>query len=335
MEPLADSSDIVQDGPALAQRMKRDGYLFLPRLLPAQIVLAVRRQLLELAAEGGWLVPDQPIERGIANRESACCDPEPRYVEVFKNLWKNEDLHALRHHQAILGVLERMLGEPVLVHPLFVQRNIFPQADDFDFTTKSHQDVVHIGGGKTYAAWSPIGDCAMAKGPVCIAAGSHRDGVLDFRVGPGPGGIETDPPDSCHWHGSDFGVGDVVIFSDTTVHRALPNRTDELRQSLDARYQRLRDPIAETNLRAYGNMMAWDEVYAGWESTEFQYYWENLDLAVVPYDMQYYERRDAITFEMAERGDRNARDTLLRIVQRDPDAGKRDRAAALLQSLGA
>jgi hypothetical protein len=35
------------------------------------------------------------------------------------------------------------------------------------------------------------------------------------------------------------------------------------------------------------------------------------------------------------RGDRLARDTLLRIVQRDPDAGKRDRARTLLARLDA
>jgi hypothetical protein len=38
---------------------------------------------------------------------------------------------------------------------------------------------------------------------------------------------------------------------------------------------------------------------------------------------------------MAERGDRAARASLLRIVQRDTDAAKRERAAALLTALDA
>jgi hypothetical protein len=37
----------------------------------------------------------------------------------------------------------------------------------------------------------------------------------------------------------------------------------------------------------------------------------------VPLDRSHYERRDAMAFEMAERGDREARDAILRIIQRD------------------
>ena len=55
----------------------------------------------------------------------------------------------------------------------------------------------------------------------------------------------------------------------------------------------------------------------------------------MPFDRQYYERRDAIAFELAERGDTLARDTLLRVVQRDPDDAKRARAEALLSRLDA
>ena len=47
------------------------------------------------------------------------------------------------------------------------------------------------------------------------------------------------------------------------------------------------------------------------------------------------ERRDVIAFEMAERGDSAARASLLRIVQRDNSAAKRERAAGLLAALDA
>jgi hypothetical protein len=82
-------------------------------------------------------------------------------------------------------------------------------------------------------------------------------------------------------------------------------------------------------------MFSWDQVYAGWKSDEFQYYWRRLPITIGEFDTQYYERRDVIAFEMAERGDRAARASLLRIVQRDKDAAKRERAAALLSVLDA
>jgi hypothetical protein len=53
----------------------------------------------------------------------------------------------------------------------------------------------------------------------------------------------------------------------------------------------------------------------------------------VPLDRSHYERRDAMAFEMAERGDRGARDAILRIIQRDRSAEKRVRAEKLLERL--
>ena len=45
MKPFIDSSPSDPDGAALAARMRRDGYLFLPGLLPRDDVAAVQRQV--------------------------------------------------------------------------------------------------------------------------------------------------------------------------------------------------------------------------------------------------------------------------------------------------
>lgn len=329
VKPFLDSTPIAGDGKALAERMERDGYLFVRGLLPRLDVLAVRDQFRALAARAGWLRAD-----GTADQERACKDPEPRYLEHFKAMWKLEDLHRLKHHANLIGLFERMFGEPALVHPLLVARNIFPASNGFDFTTGRHQDRIHIGGGTSYAAWTPLGDCPMTKGGLTVAAGSHRAGVLPFRIAAGAGGLETEPRFEGEWVASDFEAGDVVIFSDTTVHKALPNRSGDLRQSFDARYQRLSDPVADVSIRTYANMFDWSEVYAGWKGSEdLRYYWIRQGARIVPFDTQYYEKRDAIAFELAERGDVVARDTLLRIVQRDVSAAKRARAAMLLEGL--
>ena len=334
LKPFVDSSPIAGDGAALAARMERDGYLFVPGLLPREAVLELRALMLEHAAKAGWLRADRPPGSALADRSRACKDPEPAYLEHFKPMWKLEALHRLKHHPNLVGLFERMFGEAVLVHPMFVARNIFPQSETFDFTTGRHQDRIHIGGGVSYAAWVPLGDCPIAKGGLTIAAGSHRAGVLPFELASGPGGIETSATLDDSWVASDYRAGDVVIFSDTTVHKALPNRSDELRQSFDARYQRLADPVADLSVQTYAGIMDWDEVYAGWKgSEEYRYYWRKQGAKVVPFDRSHYDRRDAIAFAAAERGDRRARDTLLRVAQRDPDAGKRERAARLLARL--
>jgi hypothetical protein len=103
--------------------------------------------------------------------------------------------------------------------------------------------------------------------------------------------------------------------------------------SFDARFQPLSQPIADVNLRTYSGCGAWEDIYATWERPDDQFYWKDLALQSVPLDRSHYDRRDAMAFDMAERGDKDARDAILRIVQRDPDATKRARAERLLERL--
>jgi hypothetical protein len=181
----------------------------------------------------------------------------------------------------------------------------------------------------------PLGDCPLEQGCLSVAAGSHRDGIRDFRVTNGSGGLEVVDPLAGRWRASPFAAGDVLMFHSLVVHRGLPNLTNRLRQSMDARYQRVSEPVSDLSLQPYANLYTWDQVYAGWRSTEFQYYWQKQPITIGAFDTQYYERRDVIAFEMAERGDIAARASLLRIVQRDKSPAKRERAAALLAALAA
>ena len=328
-----DSSDLLHDGAALRVRLERDGYLFIRGLLPSETIRAVRSRLLTKAAAGGWLDPATPIEAGIANRSAACKDPEELYMRVFRGLWADEALHRLRIHPRVLDLFSRIFGEPALAHPMFVQRNIFPQSGDFDFTTGVHQDRVHIGGATSYALWMPLGDCPREKGALAVAASSHTQGILDTKVGSGAGGMDIAVPIPGTWATGAFKAGDALIFQDVTVHKALPNRPNEIRMSFDARYQPVSQPVADTNMVPYSGCGTWEEVYAGWSSNEGQDYWADLKLDGIPLDRSHYERRDAQAFEMAERGDKAARDAILRIIQRDKNAEKRAKAERLLETL--
>lgn len=62
MQAFIDSSDLIGDGAALAERMRCDGYLFLRGLLPRGDVAAVQRQIGEIARDSGWLRRDRPVE---------------------------------------------------------------------------------------------------------------------------------------------------------------------------------------------------------------------------------------------------------------------------------
>lgn len=332
MEEFVDSAGLVEDGAALASRLRRDGYLCIKGLLPRADVLRVREKFLEAAAAAGWLEAGTGVDEAIADPTRACVDPEAPFVAVLRRFYRNEDGHALKLHANVIGLFERLFGEPVLAHPLLIPRCIFPQRPEF--TTPSHQDFPHIQGTtETMSLWLPLGDCPSEMGGLAIARGSHKDGVRDFTVSNGAGAMEVIDPLEGSWVAGPLEAGDVLIFHSLTVHKGLPNLTDRLRLSLDNRYQRASEPICERCLQPYAGCGTWDEIYAGWQSKELPYYWLKQAPKIAAFDMQYYDKRDQIAFDLAEHGDRTARATLLRIVQRDPSPQKRERASALLARL--
>ena len=331
-QPFRNSADALGDGAELRRRMDADGYLFLKGLIPAADVAGLRTKTLAIAADAGWFRPGTDSALAIANPAAACVDPEPAYLAVYKPMYRLQDLHAIAHHPAVLAVLTSMLGGEVLPHPRLILRNVFPQRPDY--TTPAHQDFPHIQGTpETYSVWVPLGDCPVEYGGLAIAAGTHRDGVLPFRLATGAGGMEVAEPFEGRWVAGDFAMGDAIIFHSLVAHKALPNLSDRLRQSVDNRYQRTDAPLVEASLRTYADLFTWEEIYAGWASDRFKYYWRDRLTQIAPFDMQWYEQRDQIAFELAEAGNPKARGTLLRIEQRDADPAKRARATALLDRL--
>jgi Phytanoyl-CoA dioxygenase (PhyH) len=334
MQPLESSASLLQDGPALATQMARDGYLYLPGLLPAPVVAEVQQEVARIARDAGWLRADAPLADAVADSRGFCIDPEPRYLEVLRRINRLEPYHALKHHPALLAFFERMLGAPVFPHPRVLMRNIFPTRPEY--TTKAHQDYPNVQGTtEVFTAWTPLIDCPPEVGGLQVARGSHRLGVLDFGIGNGAGGIEILDPLEGRWTGGPMRVGDVLVFHSLTVHKGVENRSDRLRMSIDCRFQRVGDPFNPDNANPDGQPLTWDEVYAGWRSDALKYYWTRLPLTEVAFDRTWFDRRDALGFAAGEAGDPRARSVLQRIVARDSDPAKRERAARLLATLDA
>lgn len=330
--PFIDSSDLLPNGPALAQRMRRDGYLFLPNLLPREAIANVQRQIAGIAHDAGWLRRDTPPEDAIADPSGFCVDPDPTYLQTLRQINRLEDYHALKHHPALINLLERMLGGPILPHPRVLMRNIFPARDEY--TTKAHQDFPNVQGTtEVYTAWMPLIDCPMNVGPLQIAAGSHTGGVYDFGIAGGAGGIEIKDPLEGTWVSNDFAAGDVLLFHSMAVHKGVPNHSDRLRMSMDVRYQLVSEPFNIDNANADGQPLSWEDIYAGWKSDALKYYWQRLPLTLKPFDPIWFDKRDALGFELGEARDPRARSVLQRIVARDANPEKRTRAQRLLDAL--
>jgi hypothetical protein len=333
MHPLESSGPLLSNAPALAARMARDGYLYLPGLLPLDVVARVQLEVAAVARDAGWLRQHTPLADAVADPRGFCVDPEPRYLEVLRRINRIEGYHALKHHPQLMGFFERMLGAPVFPHPRVLMRNIFPSQPEY--TTKAHQDYPNVQGTtEVYTAWIPLIDCPPELGGLQVARGSHTLGVLEFGIGNGAGGIEILDPLEGRWAGGPMRVGDVLVFHSLTAHKGIENRSARLRMSIDCRFQRVGDPFNPDNANPDGQPLTWEEVYADWRSDELRYYWTRLPLTEAPFDRTWFDRRDALGFALGEAGDPRARSVLQRIVARDPDPAKRERAARLLDALG-
>ena len=329
MKPFKDSTDIAGNGPLLRARMHEDGYLFIRSLLPGEILEALRSAFLEIAREAGWARKDTPREDAIADVNGFCVEPEPAYMDVYAEMYGLEAFHALQHHPNIVTLLQRMAGEPILPHARIIARTIFPQREAY--TTPAHQDFIPIQGtAETYTAWIPLADLPSRMGGLQVAAGSHRKGVYDFKPALGAGGIEITDPLEGAWVNSPFDQGDVLFFHSMLVHKGLPNRSDRLRMSIDARYQRISDPIAPGSILPHSQPNTWENIYRGWKNESLKYYWEKYELEIKEYDNSYHDRRDRMALDMAGKGDETAISALQRIIARHNDPAMREKAAELL-----
>ena len=338
LSELRTSNDAQDNVEELRRRLADDGYLFFRRLLDPQRLLNLRREMLMVMQVGGWLVEGTDPVDGIANPAARSTEGDPEYTDVYHQVYRLQAFHEIAHCREVLDLLERIRGVQMIPQPQKIARLWFPKFTEH--TTPIHQDFVHFQGTwDNLTCWSPIGDCPRELGGLAVLRGSHRvNRVLDHHFSLGAGSLHVDP--AAHgeladeWQTTDYEVGDTLIFSALTIHKALPNVTeDRLRISLDNRYQRVGDPIAEHMLNPHLSSMSklsWADVYADWSSDEFQYYWKPHNIPVLPKITKYLEQAFEEAIQLARSGDERAKLHLRRIVLRDPDSPQGKMAAAVI-----
>ncbi len=278
------SNELLHSPEQLRARAAQDGYLFFKGLVDAAQLMQLRSEVTGLMADAGWLAAaTQPID-AIAAPDTAQIEGQAEYMRVYNQLQRLENFHTFAHQPAILSMLEALFGETPLVHARNIARMVYPQA--VEHTTPAHQDYLYIEGTEnTWTAWIPLGDCPIEQGNLAILPGTHKQGMYPVHKSLGAGGhrIDTEALENqFEWRASDFEAGDVVLFHSLTIHRALPNLTqDRIRLSLDYRYQPLSEPVVEGSLLPHYGQQTWEQIYANWKSEEFQYYWQKHALNIV------------------------------------------------------
>ncbi|MCB1105095.1 MAG: phytanoyl-CoA dioxygenase family protein [Cephaloticoccus sp.] len=292
---FVDSTPLLDDPAALRARGEEDGYLFFKGRVPADEILALRRELIAVVDKHGWRQPGQDDLGGLIDYAAinAVSDEEMHRTDIgvtadaYHDVQRLERFHRLPHHPRLLEIYRALFDREVLVHPRHICRMVTPHK--FMVPTPPHQDFPYIQGTtNAWTCWFPIGDCPRALGGLTVLKGSHRKGYLPVQPAKGAGGFAIPLcPTETQWVEGDFAVGDVLTFPAHTVHKALRCQfKDRIRLSLDVRYQPVDEPVDNSSLNPHCPL-TWEEIYANWQSDDLKFYWRKLPLQVSAWDNGY------------------------------------------------
>lgn len=262
---LRESSQLVTDGHALAERLSQEGYVFLPQCLDRYDIIQAREVITTRLAEAGFLDLDHAAFDAVVRDPHVAVDVDPEFATV-----ENPGLEKAMHGRPLMSIFERIFGGPARFFEYSWFRSRGPGRG-----TRPHCDIVYMGRGTSnlLTAWIPLGDVTLQDGGLMVLEGSHQHPLLakyykrdvdEYCLnGQSAALIEsgelawewdgalTDNPVELRnflggrWLTATYRPGDVVIFSAFTAHASLDNTGSHIRLSVDCRYQPATDPIDE------------------------------------------------------------------------------------------
>ncbi|MGH8984204.1 MAG: phytanoyl-CoA dioxygenase family protein [Acidimicrobiia bacterium] len=285
--PMRPSNDLLGDPDALRRRLDEDSYLYFRGVLDHEKIATLRQRMLRVLAHNGWVRATPFLMRGFVTAP-AVREGDEHFFTVYDQVQQLEEFHVLAHDEQLLAVMRQVVGETAFPHPLKIARLGFPA--HYEVSTPPHQDFPNNQGTPSLtAAWVPVGDCPTDLGGLAVLRGSHRYGVLPLDPHLGAGNraalLPEEMLEELRWVTTDYSAGDVLLFPSMTVHASLHNASEFfMRLSVDFRYQQEGEPLTEGCLQPHFERQTWDEIYEGWKSDRFQYYWKDLDYQVVPFE---------------------------------------------------
>lgn len=231
---MRDSTELLAEPAALAERFERDGYLLLRGVLDAEIVGATRRLLVDRLRERAQLAPMTRADDVVAAPRASGELPDPRRDratgQILRTLLVARPLE--RALAAVLG--DAAVPVEVVPHADGHGRHLQPRVDD----TRSDE----------CACWVAVDDVAFRAGPIAVLEASHRHAALRRAFGasaPPPGERRGRAPldpialvDAYggRWLTAELRAGDTLLVRRGLVYGSLNNTTGRFRLTCEARF---------------------------------------------------------------------------------------------------
>jgi phytanoyl-CoA hydroxylase len=232
---------------AEVKALREDGYVLIRGALPDSALQPLRDALADVVD----LMARQWQREGLLTELHEDLPFETRWLHVRRQVpatrpvtWRrvlvSEAMYRLWQRPELTGRMRTVLGDELWAHDTWNGRPREPHA-----TVQRihwHQDAYYLRGwepadGHILTCWIPLVPVDAGSGCLQIVPRSHRAGRLpqefdEFRNR----NVATDHLDVAAPVTVPAQVGDVLVFTESTVHRALDNVSDYVRWSVDIRF---------------------------------------------------------------------------------------------------
>ena len=270
-------SGIDEDPAQLRERFQTWGYLYFRQYFPASECAALLRDILSQCAPHIGFSDERQCPVLTAE---PFFETDPTWDEIYPRIQSLESFHSFFHAPAAAQLMHLLAGEALFVYPMKMARISTP--GKIGCETPPHQDAHSHRAGPTMAGiWVALHDIEAAMGRLKVLPKSHRQGVRPVFEAGGVGGVQCEIYEhETTWHTTDHRRGDVLLFHSCCVHKAEPNRTEDVcRFSVDTRFCDYGAPVFSTNTEPHHGWriegLDWESIYAGWQRSELCYYWKD------------------------------------------------------------
>jgi len=226
----------LDDFAVLDSTFREDGYLFFRQVLDLGKILEVKRDFLRVLQQQGIVTPGTSEAIWTGAGLNAIDDNALYGLGSYVELIESKGMRQL---------MERVFGQPIF---MFQGTNIrYSLPHNRLHVTPPHQDHFFIRGNSEFRTlWVPLMEIGRDVGGLAVALGSHKRGLWEHREqenvypyqmkGRKQSGVALENIGEL-WLTTDYRPGDVLVFHSLMLHWALPNCSDRVRLSLDARCQ--------------------------------------------------------------------------------------------------
>ena len=232
------------------EQFNRDGFVLLRGFLDKNTVAEIYREAREIFAVQIEHVTGRKVDiddrDAFENAMFAFFEKDfDAFVNTGKTVQHSFSLHRLAVSEKIENVLKDLgIEKPVIGARPAMQFNsrFLAKGGSKHWKLDAHQDW-RTGQGSldSTVIWFPMVDAGVDLGALQVIPGSHTGGLMEASTSGYQGGITADLKTE-DFVQTEFEIGDMLVFSSFLVHQSGNNVTNNIRWSVQLRYNNLSEP---------------------------------------------------------------------------------------------